>query len=180
MRVLALDQSKTCTGWALWAPGDDRAASGHFALGSEYTPRSRVFCRLHEELTGLQTVNGAIDALFYEQPLIMSEGSSAETLTLLWGIAAHIESWGEAMGCRIIRATHAATWRRHFIGKMPRAKTAELKDRALERCRQLGFRPKKHDEAEAIGILDFACDDLRLTPPWRDAALFGRAMVGAA
>lgn len=180
MRVLALDQSKSCTGWALWAPGLRRPASGHFSLGSEYTSRSRVFCRLHELLTDLQRAAGHIDALFYEQPLIMSQGSSADTMTLLFGIASHIESWGEANRCRIIRATHAATWRRHFIGKMAKAKTAELKDRAMERCRQLGFRPQKHDEAEAIGILDYACDDLQLTPPWRDAALFGGAVVGTA
>lgn len=169
MRILALDLSKTSTGFATWGPGDATLASGVWELGSAFTTPGTTFCRLHQRMSEVAAL-GAIDAVFFEEPLNLQGSSiktSAETIHLLVGLAAHAQSWGEAMGCRIIRPVHQATWRRHFLGKMPRAtKSAELKDYAMARCRQLGFRPLKHDQAEAIGILDYACDSLSIVPPW--------------
>jgi len=78
----------------------------------------------------------------------------------------------------LARSVPMATWRRHFLGKMPRAtKSAELKDLAMQRCRQLGFKPAKHDEAEAIGLLDYACDQLQIVPYWNQVL---RAPLGVA
>ena len=37
---------------------------------------------------------------------------------------------------------------------------------AMQRCRQLGFKPLKHDEGEAIGGLTYACASLDITPYW--------------
>lgn len=170
MRVCALDLSKASAGFACWGPDDARAASGAWTLGSEFTSDGTVYCRLHENLTALHAV-GKIDALFWEEPLdprVLSGHTNIDSIRVLSGLAAHAASWGEAMGCRIVRAVNMSTWRRHFLGKMPRAtKTAELKALAMERCRQLGFRPTCHDQAEAIGILDHACEELRMVPPWR-------------
>lgn len=117
---------------------------------------------------------GAIEAVFYEDLVNIVPGSpvatNKESILLAAGIAAHIESFGEAMGFRIVRAVHQATWRRHFLGKMPRAtRSAQLKEMAMARARQLGFRALKHDQAEAIGIMDYACAALDLTPPWAAA-----------
>ena len=168
MRVLALDLSKRSAGWAMWAVGEERPASGAWELGSEYTSRPETFVRLHQRMSE-QTAFGLPDAVFYEEPIqaVQLQGhTNIETLKLVAGLAAHAESWAEAMGCRIIRGVNLATWRRHFLGKMPRAtKTAELKGYAVERCRQLGFRPRVHDEAEALGILDYACETLSILPP---------------
>jgi hypothetical protein len=170
MRVLALDLSKTSTGWATCAPGDRIPASGYAVLGSEWSSRGRVFAKLHMVLTELRQVHGHFDAIFYEEPLpaaALQGFTNIETLRLAAGLAAHTESWAEAMGVRVVREANMASWRRHFIGKMPRAtKTAQLKDKAMERCRELGFRPRRHDEAEAIGILSYACDALDLSPEW--------------
>lgn len=170
MRVLALDLSKASTGFAAWGEGDAHLASGAWQLGSEYTSRGMVFAKLHERLTELHML-GAIEAIFYEEPIHPAQlqgATNAETIKLAAGLAAHAESWGEAMGCRTIRAVNMSTWRRHFLGRMPRAtRTAELKGMAIERCRQLGFSPTSHDQAEAIGILDYACDALELSPPWQ-------------
>ena len=174
MRILALDQSETSCGFAVWGPEDACAASGTWCLGSEYTPPGVVFAKLHENMTGLHQL-GKIDAVFFERPRHLdgwNEHSNANAHLLLVGLAAHIMSWGEAMGCRIIRDVHMATWRRHFLGTMPRAtKSAELKDMAMRMSRALGFRPRIHDQAEAIGILDYACAVLKLDPYWRDSAL---------
>lgn len=172
MRILGLDPSKRAMGWALWAPGD-QLASGIWSLGSELTSRGTVFARVHENMMALHRLGG-IDAVFYEDLVNIVPGSPVPTnkdsILLAAGIAGHIESFGEAMGFRVIRAVHQATWRRHFIGKMPRGtKSVDLKAMAMERCRQLGFRPAKHDQAEAIGILDYACDALNFTTPWNAA-----------
>lgn len=168
MRVLALDLSKSNTGWACWGKGDEHVASGTWQLGSAMTPPGQVFGRLHGHMSEVHAL-GAIDAVFFEQPLNLGTGlvSTPDTIHLLVGLAAHAESWGEAMGCRIIRSVHQATWRRHFLGKMPRAtKSAELKDYAMARCRALGFRPQRHDQAEAIGLLDYALNSLSISRPW--------------
>lgn len=170
MRVLALDLSKASTGFAAWGPGDAVVASGTWQLGSEMTSRGMVFARLHERMTDLNSV-GAIDALFFEEPISppqLQGHTNLDTIKLALGLSAHAESWGEAMGCRIIRGVNNTTWRREFLGKLPRkSRTADLKHMAMTRCRDLGFRPAKHDEAEAIGLLDYACDSLQIIPPWR-------------
>jgi hypothetical protein len=80
----------------------------------------------------------------------------------------HAESWGEAMGCRIVKDVHQATWRKMFLGSLPRGlRSTDLKDMAMKQARRLGFHPTKHDQAEAIGIMDFGCEQLGLSPPWR-------------
>lgn len=181
MRILGLDPSKRSMGWALWAPGD-QLASGVWSLGSELTSRGTVFARVHENIMALHRL-GEIEAVFYEDLVNIVPGSPVPTnkdsILLAAGIAGHIESFGEAMGFRVIRAVHQATWRRHFIGKMPRGtKSVDLKAMAMERCRQLGFRPAKHDQAEAIGILDYACHTLNLPTPWSANEVLRPALGG--
>ncbi|MCP4620589.1 MAG: hypothetical protein GY844_29640 [Bradyrhizobium sp.] len=170
MRVAGLDLSKSSTGWAVWGHGDAVLASGTWQLGSEFTSRGRVFANLHARMMEIEAL-GHVDAWFYEEPIHPAQlqgGTNAETVKLAAGLASHVESAGEALGARIIRAVNMSTWRREFLGKMPRAmKTADLKDMAMQRCRQLGFKPLKHDQAEAIGILDYACASLNLVPYWR-------------
>lgn len=180
MRVIFLDLSKRSAGFACWGPGDARPVSGAWVLGSEFTSEGLTYCKLHENLSGLHML-GQIEAIFWEEPLdarTLSGHTNIDSVRVLGGLAAHAASWGEAMGCRIIRSVNMTAWRRHFLGSMPRGtKSVDLKARAVERCRQLGFKPQTHDEAEAIGGLDYACDQLSLTPPWRDAALFNGCTV---
>jgi hypothetical protein len=182
MRVAFLDLSKTSTGWACWAPGDAVAASGTWELGSSFTSRGRVFAKLHENMMALERL-GHVEAWFYEEPIHPAQlqgQTNAETIKLAAGLASHVESAAEAFGARIIRAVNQATWRREFLGKMPRAtRSAELKDMAMQRCRQLGFRPLKHDQAEAIGGLTYACLSLDITPYWIAQEVLRPALVRA-
>lgn len=170
MRILALDLSKRSAGWACWGPEDQRVASGTWELGSEFTSKGRTFAKLHQSMSDLHRLS-AIEAIYYERPLNLGPAAgstNAETLNVLIGLAMHAESWGEAMGCRIIQDINMSSWRAHFIGRMKRAtSSADLKSYAMARCRQLGFRPIKHDQAEAIGILDYACEINKIMPPWR-------------
>ena len=172
MRILAMDLSKRSAGWACFAP-DERVVSGWWELGSEYTSKGRTFGRLHEEMSAVQDVCGDIDAVFYEAPLNLGPAAghtNIDTINVLIGLAMHAESWSEAMGCKIIRDVNQVTWRRHFIGSMRRGtKSTDLKEYAMLRCREYGFTPRRHDEAEAIGILTYACDALGIAAPWVDA-----------
>ncbi|KQX18397.1 MULTISPECIES: hypothetical protein [unclassified Sphingomonas] len=180
MRTIFLDLSKRSAGYACWGPGDPRCVSGAWILGSEFTSDGLVYCKLHENLSDLHAL-GRIEAIFWEEPLdarVLSGHTNIDSLRVLNGLAAHAASWGEAMGCRIVKAVNMTVWRRFFIGAMPRAtKSADLKLMSMQRCRQLGFKPATHDEAEAIGGLSYACDQLNLSPPWRDAHLFGGRTV---
>lgn len=182
MRVAGLDLSKSSTGWAVWGQSDAVLASGVWQLGSEFTSRGRVFANLHQRMMEIEQI-GHVDAWFYEEPIHPAQlqgQTNADTLKLAAGLAAHVESAGEALGARIIRAVNMSTWRREFLGKMPRAmKTADLKDMAMQRARQLGFKPQKHDQAEAIGVLTYGCTSLDITPYWYAqgalTSLFGSA-----
>lgn len=169
MRILALDLSKTASGWARWGKGEERASYGHWVLGSEFTARGRVYTKLHQNLAELHSV-APFDAIFFEEaisPAQLQGHTNAMTIKLAAGLGAHVESFAEAYSMRIVREVNQATWRRDFLGKLPRhLRSADLKAMAMQRARQLGFRPQRHDEAEAIGILDHACLALDLTPPW--------------
>lgn len=171
MTYLALDLSKRRTGFAAWQRGDARPVYGHWVLGSEYASQGETFARLHEKMAELRGVV-KFQNIYLEQPIhpaSLTGQTNIDTLRVLSGLAAHVHSFAAAVGIRQIVEVNIATWRRHFLGKMPRAtKTAQLKRMALERCRQIGFTPRFDDEAEAIGILDFALDfHEHVTPPWR-------------
>lgn len=180
MRVLALDQSETSTGYAVWGEGDARALTGWKTLGSEFTSPGRVFANIHQLMTELNEL-GTIDVVFYERPRHLdgwNAQSNANAHMLLVGLAAHILSWGTAMQCRMVRDAHMSTWRAHFLHGMARPRNPDgskidgvLKVMAVDRCKALGIKTQRHDEAEAFGILDHACDVLGLAPPWLNPAV---------
>jgi hypothetical protein len=174
MRILALDMSETSTGYAVWGEGDARVISDARVLGSEYTSSGRVFCNLHQLMTEMHEI-GPIDAVYYERPRHLdgwNPNSNANAHLLLVGLAAHAESWGRFMECKRVVSVSMVTWRRHFLGPLKRGtQSADLKALAMQRARQIGFKPKIHDEAEAIGILSYACEQLDITPPWNTGTL---------
>lgn len=170
MSYLALDQSKSRTGWAYWRPGLDLPVYGHFALGDEFTPFGKVFCKLHMELSALHQTLG-FESVRYEQPAEAQHfrgTTSFDVIFLLTGIAAHIDSFCAARGIRRCESVSAQAWRRHVIGPMKRGtKRMQLKDFVLAWCRDHGMKPRNDDEADAIGILDYDLYIAGIVPPWR-------------
>lgn len=168
--ILALDLSKRSTGWALWSPEMSKPVSGTWSLGSELTSAGRSFLRLHQCMNDLYQIH-PFEIVIYEEPLNLGPGAGVtnkDTIFALMGLAAHVDSYCEAKGVRKVRSVNQSSWRRHFIGSMKRGtKTKQLKEYAMERCAQLGMTPQKHDEAEAIGVLDYMCEMERIMPPWR-------------
>lgn len=181
---VALDLSIRSAGFACWEPGQERPVSGVWELAPGLEWVARAFCRLQRNLMDLHRVT-PITSLLYEDSLPAERlhgQTNRDTLKAAVGLTAHAESFGEAIGARV-RFVNQSTWRRHFLGRMKRGtRTADLKHMAMQRCRQLGFSPTKHDEAEALGMLDYDVSLSGITPPWRfETALLpdlaqGRAM----
>ncbi|WP_156313504.1 hypothetical protein [Erythrobacter sp. SG61-1L] len=128
------------------------------------------------------------DVIYYEQAILpanLNGNTNLRALSLASGLAAHVESFAHAYGCRVY-AINVSTWRKDFVtsdlvkdtqrrarakrertGKKVSARDA-LKQHTLSRCKQLGFAPRNYDEADAIGICDFALVfHEHITPPWR-------------
>jgi hypothetical protein len=166
---LALDLSLKSTGFALWSLGSELPVCGHWALAPDVSWRGRGYVRLHRNLIDLHRVESLSD-ISYEETLSQSMvqgNSSLPTIQMLAGLAAHVESFAEAVGATH-RAVNMSTWRKHFIGSMPRGtKKPDLKALAMRRCKELGMDPANHDEAEAIGILDYRLSLEGIIPPWR-------------
>lgn len=170
MNILALDLSKRSTGWAVWPAGSDKPRYGHWVLGSEFTSDGRTYCKLHQNLADLHQVV-PFEHIYYEEPLrpeMMQGNTNIVTLRVLTGLAAHACSFAEAYSLRTVKAVNISTWRADFIGRQKRGTKREtLKSLTMERCRQLGFAPRRDDEADALGILDYACTASGVIPPWR-------------
>lgn len=185
MKLLALDLSKTCTGWAFWKPGDERAVLGHFSLGSAYASNGDVFAKLQGKLNELRQAF-SFDHLVWEQklsPQNLGAISNYQTIALLGGLEAHAESFAAVF--RIPhRAVNVSSWRPDFIGRdeiagVRTAVKAEekrlgkkigtsdaLKVATMLRARQLGYEPRKQDEADALGVLTYELLYRAITPPW--------------
>ena len=187
MGFAAFDLSKSSTGWTVWQPGWVLPRYGHECLGSEYTSRGQVFAKLHQIMSDLHRTLCPFEFLFFEEPISPAQlqgGTSINTLRLASGLAAHAESFGYAMGCRRIMEINVSSWRPDFIGRVEdsdakararRAKKAgnarasardELKQLTMDRCFELGMKPRKNDEADAIGILTYGLLVSGVQPPW--------------
>lgn len=190
MGFVALDLSKTSTGWAAWQEGWEKPRYGCWVLGSEYSSRGQVFAKLHQNLSELHQVICPIEYLFAEEPISPAQlqgGTNLNSLRIQSGLSAHVESWAHAMrdhGCRPLQEFNISSWRPAFIGRIAdseakakarRQKKAgnlkasardTLKELTMQRCRQLGMNPRKNDEADSIGILTHALLVNGITPPW--------------
>ncbi len=166
-RFLALDQSLSSTGYAVWDEGDPLPRSGAWPRCEGIKHRPHAFIAIHREIGGLHRER-EITALAYEQP-IKTPSDKVEKLIGLYGLAAHVESIAYVKGIPFQRID-ARSWRASFIGREAHGVgTDRVKRMAVERCRHFGMDPATHDEAEAIGILDHLLHSLKISPPWREA-----------
>lgn len=169
-RFLALDQSLSSTGFAVWDEGDALPRSGAWPLCDGIKSRPLAFVGIHQQIGALHRER-AISAIAYEQP-IKTPSDKVEKLIALYGLAAHIESIAHV---KLIpfEVISARSWRSTFIGKEAHGVGSDrVKRMAVERCRHFGMDPLTHDEAEAVGILDHYLHTLKIVPPWRLARPF--------
>lgn len=170
-KIIALDLSKRSTGWAVWQDGWDMPRYGSVQLGSEFTGDGQTYVKLHHVLRDLRMTICKFETLYFEEPINPAQltgHTNIDTLRVLSGLAAHALSYSYAMGVTA-QAVNIMAWRKFFVGKMPRGtKSRDLKDYTIERCQQYGWKPRTNDEADALGILDYAIDMQGIRPPWRE------------
>ncbi len=180
MSYLALDLSKSSTGWALWRPGMSKPIFGVWHLGGPKTTRGAAALKLNRNLTDLRKVE-KFDFMFVEAPVahVKRKGTSERNVRLALSLHAHTESFASSKGMdnRFFEYT-PDSWRPEFIGRDENAmikRAARLAEKSAsdplnaackERCRQLGIQIRKDDEADAVGVLTYGILKRGITPPW--------------
>ena len=164
MRILALDQSPSNTGWALWDTGAELPRSGAWPLCEGIAKRALGFVELHRQLAAIQA-ESPIDVIAHETPVLMPT-DKRDKLLAIYGVVAHIESYAHVKRIQL-HTIPARDWRETWFNGMVVKGRDDLKRAAIERCRQFSMDPRSDDEAEACGILDHIMHVLKITPPWR-------------
>lgn len=171
---VALDIA-TKLGWAQWAPGMAKPIHGTLTLKGEAEEVGQAAVQLHRFLMDLHRVT-PIERLYFEGGIPASGltgNTNMGTIYKLAGLAAHAESFAYAVNARC-RRVHQGTWRAHFLGKGSGFKTAQFKQMAKDRCRDLGWAPKTDNDADALGVLVYMVSlDPAITPPWRESEVWG-------
>lgn len=149
--ILALDLA-TQTGWAAGAP-NTLPRYGSFRIEAGGKQSAATFARTIDRLIREHHV----ELVFFEQP-VMGSGdkkfANFKSKRLLFGLTHTTEAVAQMAGCRVFEVP-IATWRKHFLGNA-RYEREDAKRAAMTRARQLGYRPETEDEAEALGIWDYA------------------------
>lgn len=162
MDILALDLSKSGTGWARYVTGEARPTYGTWKLGTGLTDdvgtMRNLFARWQEI-----TAFGEPDVVWIERPLDpRAQKFGGE---ILIKIAGGVEM---LCGIRRIRIHNVAnqTWKSTQL-KGGRMTTEQAKARSLKLARDLGMNPLNDNESDALHILDYACERELITTPWR-------------
>ena len=162
LSVLALDIAKHRTGWAVGRPGMNRPWWGTYNLAGDWDRHEGK--RLHQWRTFLEAKieEHAVSYIAMERPFIDTKDfdwNATMPILQMWGIALEL---AHARGIRA-GAVSIQSWRSHFLGTAQAPKglakgqrTNALKDMAVRRAAQRGWLCEYHDEAEALGIMDFA------------------------
>jgi hypothetical protein len=160
--VLALDIAKNRTGWAVGSPGMSRPYWGCFEIAGPWDGSEGA--RLHEWRRFLIDNIAIYDVTYIavERPFVDLKAfqfNGTVPILQMHGIAAEL-AHDKRIG---MGEVSIQSWRCHFLGKATAPKhladkerTPYLKDLARRRCAERGWLCERHDEAEALGIMDFA------------------------
>lgn len=169
--ILGLDPSLSSAGFALWRPGWELPVYGHWKLAESAKFAARGGVRLQRNLIELHKEHGPIEVMAVEQAIpghMMHGKTNAKTVKALAYIEAAALMFAEAVGARW-QLVPVGSWRNTFLGSMRKASRLDHKTLAQVCARDLGMSTAAHDEAEAIGLLDYQMHLEGITPPWRVA-----------
>lgn len=187
MSFLALDPSKTNSGWAQWKRGWRKPIYASVCLGTSYTGRGQTNTKLRQTLIDIYTVE-PFDVIFVERPIchLKTSNTSPDTVRLTLGIYGSLEGVAHELGIpkeRIYEFDAKTGWQPGFCGREENrlirraAKLAQrdardpIKAAVQEKCRQLGLRPQNSDQADAIGILTHGLLEAGIKPPWLESEI---------
>lgn len=166
MDVLALDQSKSATGWARYREGEPRPTFGTWTLGTANTSRAAVMVALYLKLQEAVAF-GDPDVVYYEMPLPGDRQSNENNNRLANALAAMIEFF---FACRRVRCHEVSNlaWKATQLNTPGRRlSSSEWKALSLRVSRELGMRPGNDNEADALHILDHGLAQENIIPSWR-------------
>ena len=126
---------------------------------------------MQRSLIELHNEHGPIDIMCVEQSLpefMMRGKTNAKTVKALAYVEAAALMFAEAVGARW-HLVPVGAWRNTFLGRMKKQSRLDYKTLAQVCARDLGMSTSVHDEAEAIGLLDYQMHNEGITPPWRVA-----------
>lgn len=182
MSFVALDIASS-TGWAQWSPGWAKPIFGTWTLTGEPREVGRKCIQLHRKLADLHSLC-PIERLVFEggiPPSALTGFSNMTTIYLLAALAAHAESFAEAVGARC-RNLPNTSWKKHFLGRGVRKGTglsvADFKKLSISQCNEMGWYPDSNDAADALGILVTAVHLAGLPAPWVNDGVFTRRQFG--
>lgn len=183
--VCAFDLATTL-GWALHEPGLERPFWGSERLPGGPGDVGAAADRLERLMRELRLMYG-VTHWFFEAQHIGTFRKKGETKARMMNmdVMRRLIALGTIVEKFAFQTkTHAyqviiSEWRKHFIGRGAAFGDVDPKELAVQKCRNYGWHTDIADEAEALGILDFA---LTMIPdyvrPWRDEALFkGRDFI---
>ncbi len=150
---LALDIA-TSTGFAIGSPVDGPVEWGTHTLPRTGADHGRFLQAYRDWLVPLIREKN-ISRVVYEAP-IMPMAANIQTTRKLYALCGLTELLALDFDL-VCQEAQISKWRRHFFGKgNAGGKRAALKKRAIAECRRRGWEVKTDDEAEALGILDYA------------------------
>lgn len=159
--VLALDLSMTRTGWAMGGPKWNTFHFGVFepVMWEKRQGHNLVNFRrfLDARREHFQITHLVIERVFVNANPAKFSWNGTESQLMQAGVAVE---WAHGRGIATMWAD-IKDWRGRFLGHSVRAKgtgddSKYWKDLALKRAAELNYYCTHHDEAEAIGLLDFA------------------------
>jgi len=147
LNVLALDTSKSGTGWAHGRPFDV-PVSGTVSFSRAGKSIGYAMCRMGDFLSEKIT-ECKPDLVAFESPLTAGKGN-APTRRLLICLAGEVERYCDPNKIRCVEA-EVSTIRKHFCGH-GRAK----KPQVMSRCDELGWAYVDDNAADALALWDYA------------------------
>jgi hypothetical protein len=181
--VLALDIALRRTGWAVGSSGMQRPFWGVHDTAGDWDGREGECLHAWRRFLEARLNEHAVTCIAMELPFIDARALSFN------GTAAVLQMQGMALELAHARGIRAAgvaiaSWRAHWIGRgvapkhlARKERTPWLKDVAMKRAAERGWLTRFHDEAEALGIMDFALScldagyDIKVGPMVRRAEL---------
>ena len=160
--VLALDIALRRTGWAVGWLGMQRPFWGVHETVGDWDGREGEHLHAWRRFLEARFDEHAVTCIAMELPFIDGKAfnfSGTQAVLQMQGIVL------ELAHARGIRAAGVAigSWRAHWIGQgvapkhlARKERTPWLKDMAMRRAAERGWLTQCHDEAEALGIMDFA------------------------
>lgn len=162
LTVLALDIAKHRTGWAVGSPDMNRPYWGVWQMAMPWDRFEGERLEAFYDFISGKIAEHRVTYVAMERLLIdMKDFDYNGTVPMaqLHGMAIlAAKKAGVRRG-----AVAISSWRAHFLGTgiapkglAQRQRTNWLKDEAIKKCVARGWLPELHDEAEALGIMDFA------------------------